>query len=89
MAKILYQIENGKSGRRVIYKGFDKYEWSPGSGEDGTFFKEEEIPFILKIIGGLDYEMFIVRYKINHFNEWPITTKETTEKIEDLLQLDI
>jgi hypothetical protein len=73
MNKTLFQIENMKSGRRVIYKGFDKWEWSAGNGEDGTFFKEEELDFML-FITGAKHDLYehggdcgVIKYDISYF----------------------
>ena len=89
MDNYLYQIQNEKSGRRVIYKGFDQYEWSNGNGEDGTLLKEDQVDFILKLVGWPDNEICIVRYEKRYFGNWPITVKKDRERIVDLLELDI
>ncbi len=71
--KILYQIENGKSGRRVIWENYGKWKWSEGNGEDGTFFDLDQLKFVLKSTeieknmydsGG---DCFLVYYEIQKF----------------------
>jgi len=86
MDNYLYQIENDKSGRRVIYKGFDKIEWSPGEGEDGTFFTEDQMPFVLNLVEWPGPEISIIRYEKKYFGEWPIREKSMVldNNFEDL-----
>lgn len=75
--EILYQIENGKSGRRLIYRGFEKISWSEGEGHDGTFFTKEQLDFVLSLrslnlgfycSGG---DCFIIEYRIERFSAPP------------------
>ncbi len=88
--KVLYQIENSKSGRRLIYKGFDKFEWSPGNGEDGTFFEEEKMDFILSLIPEHQKsEISIIRYEIRTFDEWPIVFKHYENETETYDGVDL
>lgn len=92
MNKTLFQIENMKSGRRIIYKGFDKWEWSAGNGEDGTFFKEEELDFML-FITGIKNDLYefggdcgILKYEINYY--LPKHLEIASKNTEDLEQED-
>lgn len=82
--KTLYQIENEKSGRRLIYEGFDLFYWSKGNGEDGTFFKFEELKFAMKFVPRHQLsEIAIVEYKIRKYDAdylRTITDIKTTSK---------
>lgn len=76
MKKTLYQIINLQSGRRLLYKHFDIFVWSEGNGEDGTFFEEKNIDFVIKnaklfLYGEQCGPHGIVKYEIDVLTEWP------------------
>ncbi len=70
--RVLYQINNAKSSRRLIDLGYGKFRWSEGEGEDGTFLTGPQLQFILDSYKELyQSDVTFIKYDIEEIFAYP------------------